>query len=62
MSVCGGKIQFLLAGLLVATLVVSVSRTGALLRNYSAPMAVFGSLPQADFPACVMRCCLGTFF
>jgi hypothetical protein len=34
-------------GLLAITLAVSVSRTGALLRNYSAPMAVFRALPEA---------------
>ena len=32
-------------GLLVTTLAVSVARTGALLRNYSTPMAVFAALP-----------------
>ena len=37
----------LLAGLLAVMLAVSLSRTGALLRSYSAPMAVFRALPEA---------------
>lgn len=39
-------------GLLAVMLVVSLSRTGALLRNYSAPMAVFRALPEARVLQC----------